>query len=42
MDILHKARGGANPLIKLRLLKLNGEWDEYWQQHRKEFACIAA
>jgi hypothetical protein len=35
-------RGGANPLIKLRLLKLNGEWDEYWQERRKEFARNAA
>lgn len=35
-------RGGANPLIKLRLLKLNGEWDKYWQEHKKEFARYAA
>ena len=35
-------RGGANPLIKLRLLKLNREWDEYWQERRKEFARYAA
>jgi hypothetical protein len=35
-------RGGANPLIKLRLLKLNGEWDAYWQQRKKEFARYAA
>ena len=31
-------KGGANPLIKLRLLKLNGEWDEYWQERKKELA----
>jgi len=35
-------KGGANPLIKLRLLKLNGEWDEYWQERKKEFARHAA
>jgi len=35
-------RGGANPLIKLRLLKLNKEWDEYWQERRKELARNAA
>jgi len=28
----------ANPLIKPGLLKLNGEWDAYWQHRRKEFA----
>lgn len=33
---------GANPLLKLRLLKLNGEWDTYWQERRKEFARLAA
>ena len=32
----------ANPLLKLRLLKLNGEWDVYWQQRRKEFVRHAA
>jgi len=35
-------RGGANPLIKLRLLKLNGEWDEYWQERKKDLARNAA
>lgn len=35
-------RGGANPLIKLRLLKLNGEWDAYWEHRNKEFAQYAA
>ncbi|MBT9169641.1 MAG: hypothetical protein DDT19_03004 [Syntrophomonadaceae bacterium] len=33
---------GANPLLKLRLLKLNGEWDAYWQECRKEFARYVA
>jgi hypothetical protein len=32
----------ANPLLKLRLLKLNGEWDVYWQERRREFARYAA
>ena len=35
-------KGGANPLLRLRLLKLNGEWDAYWQERRKEFARYAA
>lgn len=35
-------RRNANPLLKLRLLKLNGEWDLYWRQRRKEFARYAA
>ncbi len=33
---------GANPLLRLRLLKLNGEWDTYWQERRKEFIRHAA
>jgi hypothetical protein len=33
---------GANPLLRLRLLKLNGEWDTYWRDRRKEFARYAA
>lgn len=33
---------GANPLLRLRLLKLNGEWDAYWQERRKEFIQCAA
>lgn len=33
---------GANPLLKLRLLKLNGEWDAYWQKRRKELVRDAA
>lgn len=32
----------ANPLLKLRVLKLNGEWDAYWEGRRKEFARYAA
>jgi len=28
---------GANPLLKLRLLKLNGEWEDYWKERRREF-----
>lgn len=35
-------RRNANPLLKLRLLKLNGEWDTYWEQRRKECARYAA
>lgn len=35
-------KGGANPLLRLRLLKLNGEWEAYWQQRKKEFARQAA
>jgi hypothetical protein len=35
-------RGGANPLLKLRLLKLNGEWDLYWRQRRQESPRYAA
>ena len=32
----------ANPLLKLRLLKLNGEWEPYWQERRKGLARYAA
>ncbi len=32
---------GANPLLMLRLLKLNGEWDTYWQERRKELTQYA-
>jgi hypothetical protein len=35
-------KSGANRLLRLRLLKLNGEWDTYWQQRRKEFIRHAA
>lgn len=33
---------GANPLLRLRLLKLNGEWDAYWRDRRKNLARPAA
>jgi hypothetical protein len=35
-------KGGANPLLRLRLLKLNGEWDTYWQERRKKVVRYAA
>jgi hypothetical protein len=35
-------KGGANPLLRLRLLKLNGEWDIYWHERRKKLARHAA
>ena len=35
-------RGGANPLLKLRLLKLKGEWDLYWRQRQQESARHAS
>ena len=35
-------RGGANPLLKQRLLKINGEWDTYWNERYKEYARYAA
>ena len=31
-------RGGANALLKLRLLKLKEEWDVYWRQRQQESA----
>jgi hypothetical protein len=31
-------RRNADPLLKLRLLKLNRNWDTYWKERRKEFA----
>jgi len=34
-------RRGANPLLKLRLLKLNGEWDTYWHERYRERARYA-
>ena len=39
---MHWDRDGANPLLKLRLLKLNGEWESYWTQRRREAARYAA
>jgi len=35
-------KGGVNPLLRLRLLKLNGEWDTYWNERRKKLARYAA
>lgn len=35
-------RHGVNPLLQMRLLKLNGEWDTYWNQRKKELAKYAA
>jgi len=35
-------KSGANPLLRLRFLKLNGEWDTYWHHPRKEFIRHAA
>ncbi len=28
--------------MELRLLRLNGRWDAYWQERRKELARFAA
>lgn len=33
---------GANPLLKLRLLKLNGEWDNYWLRRKEDCAKFLA
>jgi hypothetical protein len=33
-------RNKANPLLKLRLLKLNGEWDRYWAK-RKDICAMS-
>jgi hypothetical protein len=35
-------RARVNPLLKLRLLKLNGEWDGYWRERRQALAQCAA
>jgi hypothetical protein len=35
-------RGDVNPLLKLRPLKINGEWDTYWSERYKEYARYAA
>jgi hypothetical protein len=35
-------RKGVNPLLQLRLLKLNREWDAYWNQRKNEMAHHAA
>jgi hypothetical protein len=35
-------RARVNPLLKLRLLKLNGEWNQYWQDRQEALAQCAA
>ncbi len=35
-------RGNANALLRLRVLKLNGEWDAYWEGRKNEFVRHAA
>jgi hypothetical protein len=35
-------REGVNPLLQLRLLKLNKEWNAYWNQRKNEMAHLAA
>ena len=35
-------RHGVNPLLQMRLLKLNGEWKTYWNQRKAELARYAA
>ena len=35
-------RRNANPLLELRLLELDGEWDAYWQQRLNESARLGA
>lgn len=35
-------REGVNPLLQLRLLKLNNEWNSYWNQRKNEMARYAA
>jgi len=34
-------RHGVNPLLQMRLLKLNGEWETYWDQRKEEVAQYA-
>jgi len=34
-------RHGVNPLLQMRLLKLNGEWETYWDQRKEELAQYA-
>jgi hypothetical protein len=34
-------RSGSGALMRLRLLKANGEWDAYWQRRRAAFARTA-
>ena len=35
-------RHGVNPLLQMRLLKLNGEWETYWDQRKEEVTRYAA
>ena len=35
-------RHGVNPLLQLRLLKLNDEWNTYWNQRKNDLARYAA
>lgn len=35
-------KNGANPLLKLRLLRLNGDWDSYWSKRKKEGVMLLA
>ncbi|MGB9864189.1 MAG: hypothetical protein ACPLPQ_10330 [Candidatus Saccharicenans sp.] len=30
---------GINPLLELRLLKLNGEWEAHWNHRKHELTC---
>ena len=32
------SRQYANPLLKLRLLKLNGDWETYWNERQEQLA----
>jgi len=34
-------RHGVDPLLQMRLLKLNGEWETYWGQKKEELARCA-
>jgi len=34
-------RHGVNPLLQMRLLKLNGEWETYWDQRKEKLARYA-
>jgi hypothetical protein len=35
-------KNGANPLLKLRLLRLNGDWDSYWSKRKENCAMFLA
>lgn len=32
------SRAGSGALLRLRLLKANGEWDRYWSSRREAYA----